>query len=307
MQSVLCLPGVLSLPGVTLLPGVASLGTVSFPNVTSVPSMVSLQSLISLPRPTPLVPLPSRSPKLHIPPPPLSPSPSPPSCDDKNPTFCQHELTSYADKLAKCKTGPYSEVCRGTCEYCPAPPSPPPPISPSPPAPPSPPPPPDCGSADHVWPCWAKCHRQGDTSAEILACKAADCPAVCPPRPPLPTQPTPPSAPEQLITECARNPNPNLNPNPTVILSQALALTLNLNLTRCVNIWKSRSCRTKKHYCDDTEVLNNCQKTCGACTPPCKDKGASAPETSTLKCIEKKDQCKNKKVSKRCRKTCGKC
>ena len=49
---------------------------------------------------------------------------------------------------------------------------------------------PNCGSADEIWPCWVKCHQQGGSTAEILACKAANCPIVCfPPSPPPPSPP----------------------------------------------------------------------------------------------------------------------
>jgi hypothetical protein len=37
---------------------------------------------------------------------------------------------------------------------------------------------PNCGSADEIWPCWVKCHQQGGSTAEIRACKAANCPIL---------------------------------------------------------------------------------------------------------------------------------
>jgi hypothetical protein len=76
------------------------------------------------PSPPPLVPPPLATPPLPSPPPP-SPSPPPPSppCGDTDLEFCKAELTTSAEKIAKCKTVLFVKKCRGTCEHCPAPPS----------------------------------------------------------------------------------------------------------------------------------------------------------------------------------------
>ena len=76
------------------------------------------------------------------PPPPSPPSPPPPPsppCGDADPTFCEAELTTYAERTVKCKELTFYERCQGTCLYCPQPPPSPPPPVPS--LPPSPPPP----------------------------------------------------------------------------------------------------------------------------------------------------------------------
>jgi len=74
--------------------------------------------------PPPLVPPPLATPPL---PPPLPPSPSPPPpsppCGDTDLESCKAELTTSAEKIAKCKTVLFVTKCPGTCEHCPAPPS----------------------------------------------------------------------------------------------------------------------------------------------------------------------------------------
>merc|ERR1719223_2154825 len=80
------------------------------------------------------------------PPPNLQLPPPPPSlpCGDADPSFCEAELETSAERVVKCKELAFYEKCQGTCLYCPQPPpSPPPPFPslPPPPPPPSPPPP----------------------------------------------------------------------------------------------------------------------------------------------------------------------
>ena len=76
------------------------------------------------------------------PPPPLLPLPPPPPslpCGDADPSFCEAELTTFAERTVKCKKLVFFEKCQGTCLYCPQPPPSPPPPFPSLPPPPPPP------------------------------------------------------------------------------------------------------------------------------------------------------------------------
>ena len=116
------------------------------------------------PTPPPSPPLPPAPPP--PPPPTAPPPPTPPPvtsgtfCEDANepgdPEFCNKELTTFIDKLAKCKGGgEIRNKCMSSCGLCPRrslpPPLPPPPSSPPPsPRPPSPPPPSPPSSATVV-------------------------------------------------------------------------------------------------------------------------------------------------------------
>ena len=164
---------------------------------------------------------------------------------------------------------------------------------------------PDCGSAEEVWPCFANCHRQGGTTAEILACKAANCPIVCsppsapPPSPPVTCEDNHPqfcqdevSSPHERWTKCKQHryktdcklscgycpPAPPLPPPPPVAVASPPPspppCQSALDLQECIG-----NCKTEFDACTDGEAECKhegktgkwCRKACKKTRRTCKD------------------------------------
>ena len=160
---------------------------------------------------------------------------------------------------------------------------------------------PDCGSAEEVWPCWTKCHRQGGTTAEILACKAANCPVVC--SPPSPPPPSPPvtcednhpqfcqdevSSPHERWTKCKQHryetdcklscgycpPAPPLPPPPSPPTSCGDTDPKFCRQNLPTSLEKSLNCKK-------AEFFDKCKASCAFCPNPPPPPSASPPLPSS--------------------------
>ena len=122
---------------------------------------------------------------------------------------------------------------------------------------------PNCGSADEIWPCWVKCHQQGGSTAEIRACKAANCPIVC-----FPPSPPPPSPP---VTCADEDPH----------ICQQVS-SLQQQLTNCKQHPYREYCKLSCGYCAPATPMSPTPQSTPVVAPVSLATTAPAAETSTV-------------------------